>query len=225
MSETDPREEGLRRQLDGLGDQRRAGWKVGLTSGSARDSMGKGFRPFGFILEDRVFPSGATLNHAELAPIGVENEMCFRFGRDVLPGSSIADVRDAVSGVAPAFEINQRRQPRDAPVVDRLADNLSQWGVVIGSFLIDWADIDFDQVAVDLYHNDELVETVRAQGHIDDHFASLAALSGSLAKFDRQISAGDIVITGSYTRQTVLGPGTWRGNFGAAVGEVEVSWT
>ena len=50
-------EAGLQRQLDALGDHAPAGWKVGLTSGAARDSMGEGFRPFGHILPDRVFDS------------------------------------------------------------------------------------------------------------------------------------------------------------------------
>ena len=55
---SDPRDEGLRRQLANLGDRLVAGWKIGLTSGIARDSMGQGFRPFGYILADRVFASG-----------------------------------------------------------------------------------------------------------------------------------------------------------------------
>ena len=40
---------GLERQLVALAGRKNAGWKVGLTSGQARDSMGAGFRPFGYI--------------------------------------------------------------------------------------------------------------------------------------------------------------------------------
>ena len=50
---------GLERQLVALAGRKNAGWKVGLTSGQARDSMGAGFRPFGYILSERVFSSGA----------------------------------------------------------------------------------------------------------------------------------------------------------------------
>ena len=47
---------GLERQLVRLGARKNAGWKVGLTSGQARNSMGVGFRPFGYILaETRLF--------------------------------------------------------------------------------------------------------------------------------------------------------------------------
>ena len=61
MSDRQQLEAGLQRQLDALGDRAPAGWKVGLTSGAARDSMGEGFRPFGHILPDRVFDSGARI--------------------------------------------------------------------------------------------------------------------------------------------------------------------
>ena len=52
------RHQGLALQLEVLSRFRDAGeklggWKIGLTSGPGRDAMGKGFRPFGFILETR----------------------------------------------------------------------------------------------------------------------------------------------------------------------------
>ncbi|GIT39888.1 MAG: hypothetical protein Ct9H300mP8_10840 [Gammaproteobacteria bacterium] len=58
---------GLERQLVALAGRKNAGWKVGLTSGQARDSMGAGFRPFGYILSERVFSSGAELPSPNLA--------------------------------------------------------------------------------------------------------------------------------------------------------------
>ena len=61
MPERRQLEAALQRQLDGLGSAAPAGWKVGLTSGAARDSMGEGFRPFGHIHRDRVFNSGARI--------------------------------------------------------------------------------------------------------------------------------------------------------------------
>src|SRR5262245_52852348 len=48
------------------GGERLGGWKVGLTSGKARDRMGKDFRPFGYILQNRIFSSGATVPLAKI---------------------------------------------------------------------------------------------------------------------------------------------------------------
>ena len=41
--------------------ERLGGWKVGLTSGKARNRMGKDFRPFGYVLHSRIFRSGVTV--------------------------------------------------------------------------------------------------------------------------------------------------------------------
>src|ERR1700759_766525 len=38
-----------------------SGWKIGLPSRGGRDSMGPGFRPFGYVLASRVLGSGARV--------------------------------------------------------------------------------------------------------------------------------------------------------------------
>lgn len=221
----DERDDGLRRQLEHLGGRAVAGWKVGLTSGRGRDSMGAGFRPFGYILAEQCFESGVEIALADLGRGGLENELCFSFAHDLKANASRDEVIAAVETVAPAFEINQHRLGADATTADRLADDLSQWGIVIGATkALDWAGFDFSNLTVSLSSDGETVEEVAAAGHIDDHFDSLAALSATLARFDRRILAGDRVITGSYTRQSVPGPSVWRGDFGAEIGTVEVKF-
>lgn len=227
---TDPRDEGLRRQLLNLGDRPVAGWKIGLTSGAARDSMGPGFRPFGYILADRVFASGAVI---PLAPfrtgegirVGVENELCFRMGAALSADASPDEARAAVASVAPGFEINEQRLPRDASVVDRLGDDLNQWGIVAGpEVVLDSETFDFAELRVALALDDVVVETVVARGHIDDHFASIAALARQLGRFGRTLAAGSRVITGSYTRQRVADACRWQGDFGPEIGQVSVEF-
>ena len=217
--------DGLARQLARLGARAGAGWKVGLTSGIARDSMGAGFRPFGHILPERVFASGSAIPLAEFERVGVENELCFRLGAPLEGAVCRADAMVAVASVAPAFEINEQRLGRDASSAERLADNLNQWGVVVGEERrLDWRRFDFQALRVVLRRDGEAVETVAARGHIDDHFDSIAALARQLDRFGRSLDAGARVITGSYTRQSVTGPGCWRGDFGAPIGCVEVAF-
>jgi len=227
---SDPRDEGLRRQLANLADRPVAGWKIGLTSGAARDSMGAGFRPFGFILADRVFASGGAI---PLAPfradegirVGVENELCFRMGAALSADASPDEARAAVASVAPGFEINEQRLPRDASVVERLGDDLNQWGIVAGEdVVLDFSTFDFESLNVALALDDVVVETVAARGHIDDHFVSIAALARQLGRFGRTLEAGSRVITGSYTRQRVTDACRWRGDFGSDIGRVSVEF-
>ncbi len=221
----DERYSGLRRQLERLGERLVAGWKVGLTSGRGRDSMGVGFRPFGFILNDRCFQSGDSIGLVDVPNAEVETELCFRFKTDLCPNASKDDVLGSIAGVAPAFEIIQLRLGPEATLGDRLADGLSHWGIVVGlERTLDWRHFDFNGLAVTLKRNGMEVESVAAAGHMDDHFRSIAAMSSTLAKFDRQILTGNRVITGSYTRQPVGGVGIWQGDFGEDLGVVEVEF-
>lgn len=226
------RDAGLARQLERLGDRDVGGWKVGLTSGAARDGMGPGFRPFGYILKERVFRSGKQFALADFASVGadpvrvsVENELCFRLG-EALPGDAGRDATiAAVDCVAPAFEIGEARLPPGATAAERLADNLGQYAVVVGPEVRRlWAAFDFDAQVVALKRNDAPVQTVAAAGHIDDHFASIAALARQLARFGRRLAAGDRVITGSYTRHRVAAAGIYCGEFGPPFAPVRVEF-
>lgn len=204
------------------------GWKLGLTSGRSRDAFGAGIRPFGFVLASRIHASGAVLQR--LPGLGVENELCWVLAES-LAGESVtaADARRALASVAPAFELNQNRLPGNAAPGLRVADNLSQWGLVVGELqplaeLVD-PDVLLRELTVALLCDEELCERVPARGHIDDHFESLARLARELARFGRSLAPGEHVITGAYTRQRVEGPGTWRGDFGATLGVVEITFT
>lgn len=198
------------------------GWKLGLTSGASRDAFGVGFRPFGFVLASRVWRSGRTLWWDEGVTAGsIENEVCFEIGETITEQVTPQSVRETIRGVAPAFEINQVRISGDASNEERLIDNLSNWGIVVGDLLplpTDWLP---QALKVSLLHNADGVESVAAAGHIDDHFVSIARLSNRLLRFGRRLEAGQKVITGAFARAREPKHGLWTGDFGA-LGRVHV---
>ena len=201
-----------------------AGYKIGLTSGEARDAFGVGIRPFGFILQSRVLGSGDCVQRNQIGRMGIENELVFRVGESIsATGITREAAREAIEAVAPAFEINQRRllsiPGGQASNGIRVADNLSQWGIVTGGFVD--LDQDFDNLVVSLSCDGESVQEVSANGHIDDHFTSIAALINRLHDYGRGLSRGDLIITGSFTKQPIDSPGRWCGNFGE-IGQVEL---
>ena len=54
-----------------------------------------------------------------------------------------ASVTAFVAGIAPAFEINQRRIDADSPPAERVADGLANWGIVVGKTITipdDWVE-------------------------------------------------------------------------------------
>lgn len=199
------------------------GWKVGLTSGRSRDAFGIGVRPFGFILAGRIFVDGAAVEVQRIHRCGIETELSFRIGCELAGnGVTAAQARDAVDAVAPAFEINERRIDAGASPGARVADDLAQWGIVVGDDVSPIpADFDFDALVVEMRFDGELVDSVPASGNIDDHFASIARLAQELAKFDLGLEPGQRIITGAYTRHQVQGAGIWEGRFGS-LGAVSV---
>ncbi|HEY2238543.1 MAG TPA: fumarylacetoacetate hydrolase family protein [Streptosporangiaceae bacterium] len=221
-------EDGERAQLEVLnrrladGDTR-VGWKVGLTSGNVRDSFGAGIRPFGYLLRSRLFASGAEVPLAGIGRAGLETELSFRFGRRVSGEVTPDEIRAALAGVAPAFEINQDRIDGDPDPAVKAADNLTQWAIVRGPEVTPVPDpFDWDGLVSTLSRDGVVLETVKASGHIDDHLLSLSRLARELGKFGLAIEEGDVVITGSFTRQRGLAPGHYEGTF-AGLGAVTLT--
>ncbi len=196
------------------------GWKIGMTSGASRNAMGQGIRPFGFILQSRIIQSGTTLTLDALHTGQVENELCFLIGKELGGGTTRNSARGAVKGVVPAFEVNQKRLPAKASTGVRVADDLSQWGIVVGT-PVDPAE-NYMNMTATLSSHQGVIESVHSAEHIDDHFDSLATLANRLAEYGHSLQPGQHIITGAYGK-TPFAEGTFTGEFNAGVGHVEVT--
>ena len=197
--------------------ERLGGWKIGMTSGASRNAMGDGIRPFGFILQSRIKTRADSLSVHDLHRGQIENELCFRIGTALGEGATPADAKGCVAEILPAFEINQKRLGPDAPAALRIADNLSNWGIVIGDPAPPTTDI--ENLTVTLTEGTRVIEEVVSAGHIDDHYASLAILANQLARYGHCLEAGQYVITGAYGK-TPFAPGVYQGHFDSGVGSV-----
>ena len=198
------------------------GWKVGLTSGGARDRMGKDFRPFGYVLQSRILPSGATAQFAKILKCSVEPELCLIVGTP-LKGANIdaAEAKAAVRALAPAFEINERRTRAEHGNAWLVADGLANWGIVVGpeapvrDGLI--------HTTVDFSCDGTLIESKTPGTTMDDPYLSLARLCRQLYKFGRGLEPGQPVITGSFCNQVVRTPGTYSAVF-SGMGTVSIQF-
>lgn len=203
--------------------ERLGGWKAGLTSGNARDRMGKDFRPFGYILRSRIFPSGSTVPMTKILNCAVEPELCLIIGAP-LRGAAVdtAEARAAVRAVAPAFEINERRVGPDIGQAFLVADGLAQWGIVVGPE----APVrdGLCETTVEFYRDEQLVESKTPGATMDDPYLSLARLCRLLHAYGRGLEPGQPVITGSFCHHAVRQPGSYRAVF-SGMGEVAVQFT
>jgi 2-keto-4-pentenoate hydratase len=221
-------QDGLRVQLGVLdrwiaaGD-RLGGWKAAFTSGPLRDMMGAGFRPFGYVLASRVFASGDSVALDRISACHVEPELCLVLGAPLGGDDVDADAaRAAVRGVAPAFEVNEIRLPPGADHALLLADDISQWGIVVGEETE--VRTGLPDTTVEVLQDGARVTAVTPGEALDDPFLSLARLCASLAPFGHALRPGDHVITGSFSRHRVERPGRWEARF-AGVGDVSVTFT
>lgn len=196
------------------------GWKVGLTAGARRDVMGKDFRPFGYVLDSRIFRSGDALAHDEITGCYLEPELCLVLGAP-LQGDDIDPLaaRAAVRAVAPAFELNEVRLPPGTDDATTVADGLGNWGLVLGPEAPVRPDL--TETTVELWRDDELVAAKTPGDSMDDPFLSLSRLCALLHQYGCGLQPGQRVITGSFCNHPVQGPGSWRANF-SAIGEVAV---
>ncbi len=198
------------------------GWKVGLTSGGARDRMGKDFRPFGYVLQGRILQSGATAPWVKILKCSVEPELCLILGSP-LRGDAVdaAQAKAAVRAIAPAFEINERRTRPEHGNALLVADGLANWGIVVGpeapvrDGLID--------TTVDFSCDGQLIESKTPGTTMDDPYLSLARLCRLLHKYGRGLEPGQPVITGSFCNQVVTRPSTYSAVF-SGIGPVAVQF-
>ena len=204
------------------------GWKIGMTSGESRDALGPGIRPFGFVLSSRLLQSGADIPRDALYRGGVENELCFIVDEPLGADASASSARAAIRSAAPGFEINQKRLPPGCNAGVRVADNLSNWGIVAGTAVA--APNTLNDLAVTLYRNPAAVQPqqehqvgcIQSAGHIDDHYESLAILARRLHDFGHELQPGQWIITGAYEKHP-FEIGKFRGHFSAGIGDVSVS--
>ena len=103
-----------------------------------------------------------------------------------------------------------------------IANNLSQWGLVLGQ-PSGWQG-DIADVVVNMRRNGDLVGEAGPRFKIDDPMRSIASLCEMLDRFGLGLEPGQHVITGAFYKSGVNAPEKWAGSF-KGVGEVEVAFT
>ena len=199
--------------------ERQIGWKVGLTAPAIQAQFGFHEPVFGCVLE--TVASGAVLPASSLISPGFENEICIRLGRDLAGGVSLAEAAAAVEVIHPALEIIETRGPFTEQIALALADNAQQKVCVLGNGVRLPADL--TQVAARVFINESEVGAGTGDAVLGNPLNSLVWLAGKLGQFGRGLKAGEIVMTGSFTRQFPLSAGDKVRTVFDGVGEVRVT--
>lgn len=181
------------------------GWKVGLTARAIREQFDLPEPVFACLYEPARWPSGGRWPLAGLQGPGIENELLLTLGETLRgPGVTEADARRAVATVAPAMELIETRGPNTLDGLNAgLADNGQQRAFVVGAETrYDPAIHDLAGATVQVFIDGVRVDEAPGSAVMDSGpLASVAWLANKLAEFDRAVEAGQVVMTGSFTRQ------------------------
>ncbi len=188
--------------------ERQAGWKVGLTSKAMQIQQGVHEPVLGFLLLSGERPSGTRFPYADLINPGFENELCLTVGTTLRgPGVTTERAQAALSAMAPAFEIIEKRGDFAADLNVSLADNAQQRAYVTGAAVPVPAGFDLATVAAEISVNGAASERALGREVLGTPAASIAWLANKLAEFDLTLEAGMKVMSGSFTRQYPLSRG------------------
>ncbi len=203
--------------------ERLIGHKIGLTSRAMQASMNIDTPDSGFLTDAMAFSAGDTLTAADFTDPKLEVELAFVLGRDLdRPDHTIEEVLDATDHVVPALELiaarTHRRDPqsgRTRTVVDTIADNAANAGIITGGNEVDPRAIDLRWVPALLYRNDVIEETGVAAGVLDHPANGIVWLARRYAEQSMKLEAGQIILAGSFTRPVDVRPGDhFRADYG-----------
>lgn len=186
------------------------GRKIGLTSRAMQLASRITEPDFAPLMDDMFFEAGADVPMQRFIAPRVEVELAFVLGADLAgPGASIFDALRATEYVCPAIEIIDARieqfdRETGAPrkVQDTISDFAANAGVVLGGRPVRVDAVDLRWVGAILFRNGIVEETGLAAGVLNHPATGVAWLANRIAPFEERLRAGDVVLSGSFTRPT-----------------------
>jgi 2-keto-4-pentenoate hydratase len=176
------------------------GWKVSVVDGVVNR---------GALLASRALPSPANMRAADVPMLGVEAEIAFRLERD-LPPREAPYTKEEIAACTTAFAAIEVVDTRfanyaDTPVIDRLADFISNGGFVAGTVRPDWRTIDLAALKATLLINGQtVVERVGGHAAGDPIIPAIALINAVRAE---GIAKDRVITTGTFTGLYLAKPG------------------
>ncbi|GAB5448135.1 2-oxo-hept-4-ene-1,7-dioate hydratase [Gymnodinialimonas sp.] len=192
------------------------GWKIGLTSRAMQSALNIDIPDSGILFDDMAFDDGATVPKGRFIQPRIEAEIAFVM-KAPLGGADVIrdDVLAATDYVAPSLEILDTRITRvDAAtgqtrsVFDTISDNAANAGVVLGRARHAPEAFDLRWVGAITLRNGVVEETGLGAGVLNDPVESVVWLARRMAQYGQSITAGQIILSGSFIRPVECPPGT-----------------
>jgi len=183
------------------------GHKIGLTSRAMQLASQINEPDYGTLLDDMLFQPGDIPTARFIAP-RVEVELAFVLKKRLQGAKvSVEDVLDATDYVVPAIEIiDSRIEQIDRhtktmrKVQDTISDNAANAGIILGGKRVKPTEVDLPWCGAVLRQNGRVEETGLAAGVQGHPAVGIAWLAQKLAPWGEALEAGEVVLSGSFTR-------------------------
>ena len=147
-------------------------------------------------------------------------------GSDLIgPKVEIEEAAAAIASIRPAMELIETRGPFTEQLALAIADNIQQRGVILGpESQFTTSGLDLRSIHVDVSISGSQVAEGTGEAVLGHPINSLVWLANKLADYGKQLRAGEIIMTGSLTRQFGISKGdTIKAKF-TPIGEVSASF-
>ena len=196
--------------------RRGIGWKIGLTSRAMQQALNITTPDSGVLMDDMLFRDGAMVPKGRFIQPRVEAEIAFIMAQDLSGAGVVRDHVLAATGfVAPSLEILDTRILRSDPVtgkartiVDTVSDNAANAGIVLGDQRHRPDAVDLRWVGAVVMRDGIVEETGLGAGVLNDPVLGIVWLVQRLARYGMGLTAGDVVLSGSFIRPIEAGPGS-----------------
>lgn len=189
--------------------RRLVGRKIGLTSRAVQTQLGVDQPDYGMLFADMEIPLGVEVPSDRLIQPKVEAEIAFVMGRD-LPNDGITqvDVIRAVEFVLPAIEVvDSRVADWQIGILDTIADNASSGLYVLGAQPVSLANVDLSRCGMVIEQHGQPVSVGAGAACLGHPINAVLWLSQVMARVDRPIRAGDVVLSGALGPMVPAAPG------------------
>ncbi|RDK08110.1 2-oxo-hept-4-ene-1,7-dioate hydratase [Cupriavidus lacunae] len=184
------------------------GHKIGLTSRAMQQASQITEPDYGTLLDDMFFDNGTDIPVSRFIAPRIEVELAFILGRRLQgPAVTLCDVLAATEYVVPAIEIIDarieqfdRHTKAMRSVIDTIADNAANAGIVMGGRPVKADAVDLRWIGALLYKNGVIEESGIAAAVLNHPANGVAWLANRLAPWGEALEAGEVVLAGSFTR-------------------------
>lgn len=178
------------------------GKKIGATSKAIQNMFGVEQPDYGHLLDDMMFVEGDVILLDQYIHPKAEFEIAFILKKDLKgPNVTIMNVVEATDYIVPAIEvIDSRIADWKIKFEDTVADNGSSAGAVIGGKPTKLDGIDLAHIGMVAFKNGEMIDTAAGAAVLGNPLRAVAWLANSLGKYDVSLKAGEIVLSGAFTK-------------------------